>query len=495
MTAAASYQPALDGPVDGVYYGFFSYALARSLGSSSPAATPREIHDGVKRVLARLGSQFDRISMPDPQLEVPPGLRGRPVLRSAEPTGKAEPAAARLAWIEVQGESAGSARLVDGMTLGAVPGSTWAIYPPGETEFAPGEALAVATVSKLREKDAIAGIEPASFKPVPESRAVALGPPPGPLRVPLQFDRVDAELRTRLEQALGEVAPTVEVVGPGRFARFVVDVEDGKCKVYGAGGQHELASFAVEDERSTALRLAEIASRSLTVSELLALDNPLAKLRLDVQVLPTDDVGNSRAVKVVGAEVPAYRIRRADEPRSRANSLMLRVQASDACYLTVVDVDTEGGVHVLFPNVYSQRVGFYRNGYVPGGQALLLPDSLKKGNRAGFYWDYAEPAGIDTVRVFAATDLATANTIRRHIDRAAAATSALGRAATRGGRTAPGRSPFAALARELRAKAANPLRAKASAAGVEKRKPEAGPKPEIPKTDWTAATVTFLVED
>jgi hypothetical protein len=85
-----------------------------------------------------------------------------------------------------------------------------------------------------------------------------------------------------------------------------------------------------------------------------------------------------------------------------------------AGYITIVDVDSEGNMNVLFPND-SQHGAFYPNGVVRGGEQVLVPDSLQPGNRAGFYWDYGPPRGTDTVRVFASTDLATANTIRQRI--------------------------------------------------------------------------------
>jgi hypothetical protein len=57
----------------------------------------------------------------------------------------------------------------------------------------------------------------------------------------------------------------------------------------------------------------------------------------------------------------------------------------------------------LFPNPY-QNQRFYADGFVRAGRSILLPDSLNAGNRAGFHWDYANPPGVDTIRVFASTD-------------------------------------------------------------------------------------------
>ena len=47
------------------------------------------------------------------------------------------------------------------------------------------------------------------------------------------------------------------------------------------------------------------------------------------------------------------------------------------------------------------------------GRSILLPDSLNSGNRAGFHWDYANPPGVDTIRVFATTERHLAERIRQ----------------------------------------------------------------------------------
>ncbi|MGB0911360.1 MAG: DUF4384 domain-containing protein, partial [Nitrospirales bacterium] len=113
-------------------------------------------------------------------------------------------------------------------------------------------------------------------------------------------------------------------------------------------------------------------------------------------------------------EAPVYSIRHADEARSLSNSLQLEVTTDTDCYITIVDVDAEGNVNVLFPNPY-QKQSFYPDGFVRANKAVLVPDSLRSGNRAGFHFDYANPAGVDTIRVFATTDLRLAEKIRRSV--------------------------------------------------------------------------------
>ncbi|MDH5699278.1 MAG: hypothetical protein OEZ41_04875, partial [Nitrospirota bacterium] len=46
---------------------------------------------------------------------------------------------------------------------------------------------------------------------------------------------------------------------------------------------------------------------------------------------------------------------------------------------------------------------------------VLLPDSLQSGNQAGFHWDYANPPGVDTIRVFASTTPELAQRIRQAV--------------------------------------------------------------------------------
>ena len=58
---------------------------------------------------------------------------------------------------------------------------------------------------------------------------------------------------------------------------------------------------------------------------------------------------------------------------------------------------------------------FYREGFVLTGRSILLLDSLNGGKRAGFHWDYANPPGVDTIRVFASIDRQLTNRIRQSV--------------------------------------------------------------------------------
>jgi len=417
MTGAASHQEALDGPVDGRYHGFFSYSLSKSLSQAPAGASPREVFSGVERELKRIQAHFGRSSMPEPQLEAPPNLLEAALLGpSAAGSQSSSPPPARLPWLEVQGGSGGLITLVNGTLLGAAPGSTWSVYPPGETRFPPGEALAVASVSQLNGKDAVAKLQSSAGKIPLGARAIALLPAPTGQRIPIRILDVPPDRRGAIEETLQRNIKDVDLVGADQPARFAVDIEGDTLRLLAADGLEVVGTFGMNE--SWGAGIATVVSRSSNASELLTLDNPASQLKVDVRVASASKTKGSvstRGIKVVGdTQAAKYRIRKQGKPRTEQNSLQLEVRVSADSFVTIVDVDSEGGVNLLFPNGYQNRQ-YHGDGFLRAGEAVLIPDSLKQGNQAGFYWDYSPPKGTDTIRVFSSTDLQTAKMIRDRI--------------------------------------------------------------------------------
>jgi hypothetical protein len=222
--------------------------------------------------------------------------------------------------------------------------------------------------------------------------------------------------------------------------------------------------------------VARLASRSSIVGELLALDNPASQLRVCLRVASSQSIA-SRDIRLVGNTAPArLHVRHPSEPRSTENSLQLDINVNADSYISIVDVDNEGSMTVLFPNNY-QHGDFLANGAVRAGQHWLIPDSLESGNRAGFYWDYGPPHGTDTVRVFASKDLATATAIRQRI-------SSLQKS---GGSVA---DDLGELRNDLNKSAARGILV------VADRSPgNSGLTTTIGSADWSAASVTIQVTD
>jgi hypothetical protein len=415
LEATAPDQLALDGPIDGRYHGFFTYALSKSISNAHAGATLREIFAGVGQELARLQVQFNQPFMPEPQLEGPPALFDQPLfapLRSADPASQlgGEP---RLPWAAVLPLTPTEGSLVKAALLGAAPGSKWAVYPPGETQFTPGAALGTATVLRLKDSDAIAHLE-WKARPFPAgSRAVALMPTKAPDRVSVRLLDMSPQQRAQVTRVLSR--DIVNLVGPNEPARFLVDVHDSNVRLLTADGLQVVGQFA-GNAPQTADEISRLMDRSGKAAAILALDNAASRISVTVRVPGRPSVQQRGIALVADTQPAALHVHKPGESRAPDNSLQLEVRVNSDAYVTIVDVDSNGGINLLFPNDY-QSADFYPNGLVRATDTLLVPDSLKPGNRAGFYWDYSPPLGTDTVRVFASSDLATARLIRDTIKR------------------------------------------------------------------------------
>jgi hypothetical protein len=466
MTGAADYQSALDGPLDnGRYYGLFTWSLAKSLGRTAAGASAREIHDGARQEMQEIGTRFGLWSVPESQLEATASAGDLPLLTEA---GKLQDRdVARLPYAEVEVSSATEVVLRNAAVLGAARDSYWAVYAPGESAFRPSGEIVQATVTRIVGDDAVASVE--SVRGVAGGRAVQLLGSPSDGKVTFRFDRMTPGMRERLQAALRS-SSKVEIVEAGEFARYVVDFAGDHFAVRGAGGLQLVDEFWTRDAAEAARQLRVIADRAESVDNLLDLSNSASELRVSVEVNPQDEFGGVRGVKVVGAsDAKAYRIRGAGEPRNRSNSLMLEIEVSEDSYITVVDIDPAGAIGVLFPNPISDRRNFHRDGFIKAGKPVKIPDALVD-NSAGFYWDYVAPAGIDTIRVFAARDLETARNIRQYIAEVAAEMT------TRGDRI-----DRRDLFRD---------QAKMASRGVQTVAAD-----DEPSSDWAAATTIFLVQE
>jgi hypothetical protein len=279
--------------------------------------------------------------------------------------------------------------------------------------------LAIATVTQLAGQDVQATFQPSGKKIQDHSRAVAYMPAPTGEKIPIQILEVPEAKRKQMEDSLVKNIPNVELVGPEQSARFLVNSNGHTIQLLAADGIQLVGSFEGDGD-NWASGLALVVSRSAKANELLTLDNPSSQLKISVRManapMPAKPKISTRGIAVVAADTqPAkYRIRKSGKPRTAENSLQLAVKVNADSYLTVVDVDSEGGVNLLFPNNY-QKSSFYPDGLVQAGVTILIPDSVRQGNKAGFYWDYSPPKGTDTVRVFSSTDLETAQMIRQRV--------------------------------------------------------------------------------
>jgi hypothetical protein len=456
MSATSEEDEALDGPIQGQYHGFFSYALANSLSSAAPNATARDIFGGAIQELKRIQQDFGRISMPEPQLEAPPSLLDQPLMGIPLAAGASfSQQTSRLTWASVQSNGNSDLILLKGALLGATPGSTWSIYPPNEAEFKPGGAIAVAVIDRLKGNDAVATLSSKRGAIPANARAVASIRSGGAARIPVRIQGAIEATRQHVQDRLLKSLAALEFVGPEATARYIVELGESKSKLLTADGLQTVAEFDSANEGWPA-DAARIVLRSFKASELLSLDNPASQIRIQASAVSSTEPVARDIVLVKNMQPAVLRVRTPDARRSAANSLQLAVGLNRDAYITIVDVDPDGDVNLLFPNS-QQSVGFLPQGLVRASAATLIPDSLKAENNAGFYWDYSPPKGVDTIRIFASTDLASAEAIRRRISSLAFAANA---------------DPLSALREDLQK-----LASTASA------------------PDWAATSVTLLIED
>jgi hypothetical protein len=248
------------------------------------------------------------------------------------------------------------------------------------------------------------------------ARAVALLPAPSGQRIPIRILEVPIDKRSVIEETLRKNIKDVDLVESGHPARFAVDVEGETLRLLAADGLEVVGSFGLHEPWGAGV--ATVVARSSNASELLTLDNPSSQLKVDVRVasaVKSKGSVSTRGIKVVAdTQAVKYHIRKQKDPRTEQNSLQLEVRVNADSYVTIVDVDSEGGVNLLFPNSHQNRQ-YHGDGFMRAGEAVLIPDSLEAGNQAGFYWDYSPPKGTDTIRVFSSTDLQTAQMIRDRI--------------------------------------------------------------------------------
>jgi hypothetical protein len=208
--------------------------------------------------------------------------------------------------------------------------------------------------------------------------------------------------------------PAVNFVGANEFARFILSWERSYWEVKDASGLTTALTLPDLENYELVGRLTSFFSSNTDAATLLALDNPLSDIQLTARLVDSSDAGSARGITVGPRPAPTLRVRQSGEPRSFENSLMIEIAVDRDAYITIVDIDTEGALNLLFPNDY-QNEDFVPNGRVTRNVPVRIPDSLSPGNEAGFNWDIIPPTGADTIKVIATTNEEVAQRIRAFI--------------------------------------------------------------------------------
>ncbi len=419
ISAAAAGQFALESRIDGgPPLGWFSWALARTLGTAERQTSVRDVFERTQQAIDNLGIRAG-LWAPAARLAGDGPLLSRAILDGDQDFAESDGASTRT-WIDVLPEGGGKVRLDQGALFDGARGSVWALFPPGTTDFTLTPTLATAEVDRVQGLDAAATLDGGGSVPL-GSRAVLLAPAPPAEAVTVWVRSAEPGGGKALEAALEAAAGSpVEFVDSAEGARFIVTLDNRGYRMFAPGGLQELARFGPGDGDAIG-SMAVLIDRSARLRRLQALDNPSAGLWVRLSVSPIDVDGMPRVTAVSGARpIPTFRVRTPGEARAPDNSLMMRISVDRPAYITVVDIGPEGGISPMFPNPVSDEHSFYPEGLVPGGTEIRIPDSLVAGT-AGFYIDYEPPGGPDTLRVFATADPVTAQRIREHLARLVAA--------------------------------------------------------------------------
>jgi len=146
--------------------------------------------------------------------------------------------------------------------LGATPGSTWSIYPPGETIFAAGGAIAVARVSRLSGDDAVASLISTSAAIPAEARAVASMRSTDSSRVSVRIQAPNEIRRRQVRDLLLKSSKAIDFVGSDAPSRYIIDVGETTLKLMTADGLQTVGQFDLSNDKWAA-DAARVIERSL----------------------------------------------------------------------------------------------------------------------------------------------------------------------------------------------------------------------------------------
>ena len=359
---------------DGFYAGALTYYLVENMKKAPSDMSYGELMERVVRdVLARNFSQVPQVEGEIDQ----PLLGGRDV--EAVP---ANPVVAVVPFVLVDAANAGKVRLKAGYAQQVTRGSVYAVYPPGETAFkGPG----VAKIRVVSVGDSWANCV------TPEGGAVNQGCRARLILSGLEVDKLrllletpDAVLQSAVQKAM-TAYDFVEATAEGQ--RF-----DYRLQIRQTEGQVELAlvrdgtpggSVSGNDAPAALAALRPQLENAYATKCLSVLDNPDPPFKVEVWAnrgQTTDSLGSAPDEKSVQAQIGTL--------------IRFNFRAEKTCYLTLIDLDANGEVNVLFPNQYQP------DGRIQAGKVYRT--GIK--GEMPFQIRATGPAGREMVKVIASLD-------------------------------------------------------------------------------------------
>ena len=405
LSSATSEQKALDGEVDNVYRGFFSAALTNVLGRCSPHMPIKELWSEVGREYARVQLRHAaRFTPRTPRLEAYPAARvERPlVMPTSEPT-------VRRPFLMVRGASR-TVLLVGGARDGAAIGSTWALYPEGDRDMAPGQAIGQGVIVKHRGADAVLRLThaPKEQHALRGARAILTAPPMSDRHVPVKL-KLPLGRREEAQRLLVQLVPDAQVVSNDgeTYSKFQIKAdEDGSTlHLLTEGSDTPILTTRSVEEAATALGCAVLAG------EMAALENPASLMSVTVSLAGREDIASTvigRGIEYVAENASpdvSGTVRISPDEDPTGDFFAFEIEAYQDCYITIVGLDQAGEIDQVYPHKDSIEAGNTVDGAIAGFESVQIPAPGKPKLRA-------TRLGDQQVFVFATEDLATAEVIR-----------------------------------------------------------------------------------
>ena len=258
-----------------------------------------------------------------------------------------------------------------GSTRGVTKGSVYEIFSPIEVTFA-GEPLATMRITAVDQRQSSGKVLNLQSTIQRGGRAVESSHAYPPDRLYLQIlIEGDFPQDQNLEDAFSKITDLV-VVGQGKYADLVLKVQMSETHLTGSLIAVN-GSVMGEVTTSSAVKLAEKFKPNLenafVIKKLANLENPNPPFKIEVWM----DKGKN----------PVYQI---------GEAAVFKFKSQRNCYLTLLDVDTQGHVTMLFPNKY------HPTNEIVADETYTIPSADMK-----FTIKARAPAGKELIKAIATT--------------------------------------------------------------------------------------------
>ena len=331
---------------DGIWMGALSKNIYNTLLKAAPGTTYEDLMDRVRQSLSAQG--FDQ----EPQLEG--DYKSRNVFNvPSEEINRGVP---------ITSVAGDVVEISQGCIGGAVTvGSIYEVYPPGTKDFSLecGGKIEITETSVLKSRGKL-------MEGRAETGGTAIEVAKNYADNIVKLAVLNKDLRNRLEEGLNNLG-FVNIVGSGvAFDRVLQINDDGKLALLYPDGRTIIDMDIDTDDALIISQIESYLENAYMIKNLANLENPHPEFNLQVWV------NNNSSTNYIG------------------DTVTFNFKADKDCYITLIDVGTDGTVTILYPNY------FFTGNKITAGQTYSIPSP-----DMGFNIRVAGPAGQEMVKAIA----------------------------------------------------------------------------------------------